>query len=163
MSAANSPASKPMPNVRAQTLPLQGLVNRIVRGLLRAPLLCRLAGKRLLVVYLVGRRCGRHYAVPVAYTRINGSLLAASQFAWLHNLRTGEPVHIRLLGKQRPADVRMLTGETAVVEHLAIMARDNRQFARFSNISSGEGGDPRPDDLRLAWAAGARVAILTPR
>jgi len=48
--------------VRAQTLPVQGSANRIVRGLLRAPLLCRLAGRRLLVVYLVGRRSGRHYA-----------------------------------------------------------------------------------------------------
>jgi deazaflavin-dependent oxidoreductase (nitroreductase family) len=163
MSKANSPASKPMPPVRAQTLPLQGLVNRVVRVLLRTPLLCRLAGRRLLVVYVVGRKSGRHYAVPVAYTRINESLLVGSQFGWVHNLCTGEPVHIRLLGKQRPADVEVLTEQTAVVEHLAIMARDNHQFAKFNKISLDEGGDPRPDDLRRGWAAGARVAILTPR
>jgi hypothetical protein len=68
-------------------------------------------------------------------------LLVDSQFARLHNLRAGEPVHIRLLGKQRPADVRMLTEETAVVEHLAIMAGDNHQFAKFNKISLDDGGD----------------------
>lgn len=163
MSNANSPGSRPMPPVRAQTLPLQGLVNRIVRVMLRAPLLCRLVGKRLLVVYLLGRKSRRHYAIPVAYTRANGNLLVGSQFAWVRNLRTGEPVDIRLLGKQRPADVQILIEETAVVEHLAIMARDNHQFAKFNKINFDESGDPRPDDLRLAWVAGARVAILTPR
>ena len=35
------PGSPPTPGVRAQTLPLQGLVNRVNRALLRAPLLCR--------------------------------------------------------------------------------------------------------------------------
>jgi hypothetical protein len=68
-----------------------------------------------------------------------------------------------LLGKQRPADVEVLTEETSVVEHLAVMARDNHQFAKFNKITFDERGDPRPDDLRLAWVAGARVAILTPR
>jgi len=34
------------------------LVNRMIRGLLRASLLGRLAGKRLITVYLVGRKSG---------------------------------------------------------------------------------------------------------
>ena len=35
---------QPAPGVRAQTLAWQRLVNWIVRGLLRTPLVCRLAG-----------------------------------------------------------------------------------------------------------------------
>lgn len=162
MTNPNSPsAAKPI--LRAQTLPLQGVVNRLTRGLLRAPLLSRVAGKRLITIYLVGRKSGRHYAVPVAYTRRNGSLLVGSQFAWARNLRTGEPVHIRLAGKRRPADVRVLTDEAGVVEHLAVMAKDNHQFARFNRISLDQSGNPVPEDLHLAWTAGARVAVLTPR
>jgi deazaflavin-dependent oxidoreductase (nitroreductase family) len=148
--------------VRAQTLPIQGLVNGFIRGLLRVPLLSRLVGKRLVTVYPVGRKSGRHYAVPVAYTRYQGSLLVGSQFGWVRNLRTGEPVDIRLAGRRRPADVRVLTDETSVVEHLALMARDNHQFARFNRIGLDQGGDPVAEDLHLAWAAGARVAVLTP-
>jgi deazaflavin-dependent oxidoreductase (nitroreductase family) len=142
---------------------LQGAVNRLMRGLLRAPLLCRVVGKRLVTMYVVGRKSGRHYNIPVAYTRHDGTLLVGSQFRWLRNLRTGDPVEIRLLGKRRFADVELLSDETGVVEHLAIMARDNHQFAKFNMIELDERGEPRPDDLHLAWAAGARIALLSPR
>jgi deazaflavin-dependent oxidoreductase (nitroreductase family) len=164
MSTPNPPPGvQPAPAARAQTLALQGLVNRIVRGLLRTPLLCRLVGKRLITVYVVGRKSGRRYAVPVAYTRHNGTLLIGTPFAWARNLRTGEPVQIRLAGQRRSADVQVLTDETGVVEHYALMARDNHQFARFNKIGFDQRGNPRPGDLHLAWAAGARVALLTPR
>ena len=164
MSKPDPPSGvQPAPAVRAQLLPLQRLVNRMIRGLLRTPLLCRLVGKRLITVYLVGRKSGRRYAVPVAYTRRDSTLLVGTQFAWARNLRTGEPVHIRLAGKRRPADVRVVADETGVVEHFALMARDNHAFARFNKIGLDQRGDPRPEDLHLAWAAGASVALLTPR
>jgi hypothetical protein len=44
-----------------------------------------------------------------------------------------------------------------------MMARDNHQFANFNKIGLDQNGEPRPDDLHLAWAAGARVVVLTPR
>jgi len=157
------PSGQPASAVRAQTLPLQPLVNRMIRGLLRTPLLCRIVGKRLITVYLVGRKSGRHYAIPVAYTRRNETLLVGTQFAWARNLRTGEPVHIRLAGKRRPADVHVVADEAGVVEHFALMARDNHQFAKFNKIGLDQRGEPRPGDLHLAWAGGARVALLTPR
>jgi deazaflavin-dependent oxidoreductase (nitroreductase family) len=155
--------SAPTSTVRAQTLPLQALVNRVVRAILRAPLLCRVAGKHLITVHLVGRKTGQRYRVPVAYIRHNGSLLVGTQFSWVRNLHTAEPVKIRLLGKLRTADVQVLTDENDVVENFALMARDNHQFARFNKIGFDERGEPRPDDLHLVWAAGARVVRLTPR
>jgi hypothetical protein len=150
------------PEVRARTLPLQGVANMVIRGLLRAPLLSRFAGKRLVTLYIVGRKSGRRYAVPVAYTQLGGSLLVGSQFRWARNLRTGETVEIRLAGKRRPARVQALTDQTGVVEHLAMMARDNHQFAKFNRIRLDQKGEPVPEDLELAWLAGARVAVLTP-
>lgn len=69
------------PRQRAQTLAVQGLVNRIVRGLLRTPLACRVLGNRLVTLYVVGRKSGRHYTVPVAYTRDEGTLLVGTPFA----------------------------------------------------------------------------------
>jgi len=56
-----------------------------------------------------------------------------------------------------------LTDETGVVEHFALMARDNHQFAAFNRIGLDQRGNPRPGDLHLAWAAGAVAALLTPR
>jgi deazaflavin-dependent oxidoreductase (nitroreductase family) len=161
--SAEPPAAPPAnnPDVRAQTLPLQGVVNKVIRGLLCAPLLSRYMGKRLVTLYIVGRKSGRRYAVPVAYTQFEGSLLVGSQFPWIRNLRTGETVEIRLTGKRRQAQVRVLTDQTGVVEHLALMCRDNHQFAKFNQIALDHNGDPVSEDLHLAWASGARVAVLT--
>src|ERR1700745_841789 len=97
-------AAAPAP--RAQTLAAQSLVNRIIRGLLRTPLLSRLVGSRLLTLYVCGRKSGRHFAVPVAYTRHEGDLLIGSPFGWGRNLRTGEPVEIRLKGRGRLREVQ---------------------------------------------------------
>jgi len=154
---------QPTPTARAQTLPLQGLVNVVIRGILRVPLLSRVVGKRLITVYVVGRKSGRHYAVPVAYTSHDGALLVGSQFAWARNLRSGDRAPIRLVGARRSADVQVLTDAAGVVAHLGLMARDNHQFAKFNKIGFDQHGEPLPDDLRRAWVAGTRVLILTPR
>jgi len=158
-----SPDGQAMSAARAQTLVLQGLVNRIVRGLLRTPLLCRVVGNRLITVYVVGRKSGRHYAVPVAYTRHDGILLIGTSFAWGRNPRTGEPVDIRFKGKRRPADVEVLVDENGVAEHYTVMARDNHNFAKFNKIGLDQAGNPSLTDLHLAWDAGARGFRLTPR
>ncbi len=148
---------------RAQTLSLQKLVNRIVRALLSTPLISRGIGRRLLIVYVTGRSSGRRYAVPVAYTRDHDRLLVGTPFAWGRNLRTGEPVDIRLKGARRPADVEVFTSEDDVVRWYATMCRDNRQFAKFNKIAIDPEGNPSVDDLHSAWAAGARAFALTPR
>jgi deazaflavin-dependent oxidoreductase (nitroreductase family) len=141
----------------------QNLVNRIVRGVLRTPGLAQLAGRRLLTVYVVGRKSGRHYDVPVAYTRHEGSLLIGTPFGWARNLRTGEPVDIRLRGRRRAADVQVIADEPGVAEAYTVMARDNRRFAQFNHIGFGADGSPVPADLHRAWATGARAFRLTPR
>lgn len=157
---AQAPAA---PGPRAQMLTGQGVVNRVVRGLLRAPLMSRLAGRWLVTLYVVGRKSGRRYVVPVAYTRQDGDLLIGTPFGWGRNLRTGEAVEIRLKGRLLPADVVVLTGEEDVTDAYAVMARDNHNFARFNKIGFDDDGNPVAADLRLAWEAGARAFRLTPR
>ena len=151
------------PAQRARLLAAQDLVNRIVRGLLRTPLLSRLAGRRLVTLYIVGRKSGRRYALPVAYTRDEEDLLIGTPFGWGRNLRTGEAVTIRLKGRRRLADVLVLADERGVTDAYAVMARDNHAFAKFNDIGFDSAGNPLPADLRLAWTAGARAFRLTPR
>jgi len=150
------------PAQRARLLAAQDLVNRIVRGLLRTPLLSRLAGRRLVTLYITGRKSGRRYALPVAYTRDEGDLLIGTPFGWGRNLRTGEPVTIRFKGRRRLADVLVLADEREVVDAYAVMARDNHAFAKFNSIGFDPAGNPLPADLRQAWTAGARAFRLTP-
>jgi len=157
-----TPGSPATVHPRAQTLPAQALVNRMMRGLLRAPLLSRLVGRRLVTLYVVGRKSGRRYTVPVAYTPDQGDLLIGTPFGWGRNLRTGEPVTIRFRGRRRVADVRVIADEPGVVDAYGLMARDNRNFASFNKIGF-DGGEPVRADLHQAWAAGARAFRLTPR
>jgi deazaflavin-dependent oxidoreductase (nitroreductase family) len=147
----------------AHTLPGQSVVNRIVRGLLRVPLLSRVVGARLVTIEVVGRRSGRRFDVPVAYTREGTHLLVGTSFGWGRNLRTGEPVTIRLRGRRRPADVEVIADEPGVTEAYATMARDNPRFAAFNGLGFDDEGRPKPDDLHLAWVNGARAFRLTPR
>jgi hypothetical protein len=156
-----SPAARPGP--RARTMATQRLANRIVRGLLRTPLASQLIGRRLVTLYIVGRKSGRRYTVPVAYTRREGELLIGTPFGWGRNLRSGEPLTIRLKGRRRLADVQVLADERAVIDAYGVICRDNHNFAKFNGIGLDSAGRPNPDDLRLAWAAGARAFLLTPR
>jgi hypothetical protein len=148
---------------RAQTLRFQKIANWIMRGLLRVPLVNRAVGRWLVTVYIVGRKSGLRYAVPVAYTRRGDTLLIGTPFAWRRNLRSGEPVDIRLKGRRRRADLRLFTDEPSVVEHYAVMARSNHTFASFNKIGFDAAGNPDPTDLHLGWASGARAILLTPR
>lgn len=146
-----------------QTMRFQGAANALVRGLLRTPLISRGIGRHLVTVYAVGRKSGKRYPVPVAYTSHEGTLLIGTPFRWARNLRTGDPVQIRYLGRLRTADVRVHTDEEPVTADYAVIARANPNFARFNRITLGPDGTPDPADLRRAWQAGARVLRLTVR
>src|SRR3954447_15041499 len=127
---------------RATKLAGQRYANAIVRAVLRTPLLCRLLGRRLIVMYVVGRKSGRCFAVPVAYERDGQSLLVGTPFAWGRNLRTGEPVEIRFLGRRRTASVQVVTDEAGVTKAYAMMARANQSFAKFNRIGLDASGTP---------------------
>jgi hypothetical protein len=148
---------------RATTLRMQGLANAVTRTLLATPLLARVVGRRLVTLYVVGRRTGRRLSIPVAYTRHGDALLVGTPFAWGRNLRSGEPLEVRYQGRRRTADVEVFTSEAEVVRLYGIMAKDNPQFASFNKIARTPTGDPDPQDLHLAWAAGARAFRITVR
>src|ERR1700753_2596132 len=146
----------------AKKLAFQGAANRIVRGLLRTPGVCRLIGSRLVTVYFVGRKSGRQFAIPVAYVQDDDDLLVGTPFRWGTNLRTGQPVDIRLKGARRRFDVLVISDEDGVVDSYATMAAANRQFAGFNGIELDGGGRPNPADLHRAWREGARAFRFRP-
>jgi deazaflavin-dependent oxidoreductase (nitroreductase family) len=148
---------------QVRTMRLQGPLNWIIRGMLRTPVVSNGLGRYLLTVHAVGRKSGKHYTVPVAYLPHEGDLLIGTPFRWARNLRTGEPVAVRLRGKRRWADVHVATDEEAVVRDYAVIARANHNFASFNKIALDAAGNPDPADLHRAWREGARVIRLTPR
>jgi deazaflavin-dependent oxidoreductase (nitroreductase family) len=131
----------------------QGLVNLVVRGLLRTPGLSRMLGSRLVTLYVVGRKSGSRYIVPVSYLAQGDHLLIGTNFGWARNLRTGEPVALRFKGRIRWADVQTLTAEPDVVTAYAHMASRNPAFARFSKVHVDQDGNAnhRGPAFGLGW------------
>ena len=145
-----------------RTMRSQGLVNLTVRGLLRTPGLSRIIGRRLVTLYVVGRKSGRRYPVPVSYLGRGDDLLIGTSSGWARNLRAGEPVAYRFKGKTRLADVQTLAAEPDVVTAYARLAAANPAFARFSRVHVDQDGNASHQDLHLAWVGGARVIKLPP-
>jgi deazaflavin-dependent oxidoreductase (nitroreductase family) len=142
---------------------LQNVNNAIVRGLLSTPGIASGIGKRLITLYVVGRKSGKQYTLPVAYTSHDGRLIIGTPFGWGKNLRTGEPLEVKYKGKRRMADVEVVKDETGVVALYDVICRDNHQFARFNKVRLDKSGNPNPGDLRAAWEHGARAFKLTLR
>ena len=59
--------------------------------------------------------------------------------------------------------MHVFSDEADVVDAYATMARDNRNFAKFNQIGYDAAGNPKADDLHLAWATGGRAFWLLPR
>jgi deazaflavin-dependent oxidoreductase (nitroreductase family) len=144
-------------------MPGQSALNAVMRGLLNTPGISSGIGKRLITLYVVGRKTGKRYTVPVAYTEHDGAILTATGFAWGRNLRTGEPLEVRYKGRKRTADVEVVKDESGVVALYDVICRDNVNFAKLNKVRIDASGNPDPTDLRAAWQAGGRVFKLTLR
>jgi hypothetical protein len=142
---------------------LQGVANVVMRGLLSTPGISSGIGKYLITLYVVGRKSGRHYTLPVAYTQRDGKILIGTPFAWGKNLRTGEPLDVRYKGRRQTADVEVVQDESGVVALYDAMCRDNHNFAKFNKVRLDKDGNPNVEDLRAAWQSGARAFKLTLR
>jgi deazaflavin-dependent oxidoreductase (nitroreductase family) len=142
---------------------LQGVANVVMRGLLSTPGISSGIGKYLITLYVVGRKSGRHYTIPVAYTWHEGAILIGTPFGWGKNLRTGEPVDVRYKGKRHTADVEVVKDENGVVALYDVMCRDNHNFAKFNKVRLDKDGAPNVEDLRAAWQSGSRGFKLTLR
>jgi hypothetical protein len=81
----------------------------------------------------------------------------------VRNVRSGEPLDVRYLGRRRRADVQVHTDEASVLRLYDIICRDNRQFAGFNLVGLDDAGNPSPEDMRACWEGGARVLELRVR
>jgi hypothetical protein len=84
------------PLSRRMMVRVMPVVFRIVNVPMRLILSLRTAtplGKRLMLVYLTGRKSGRHYRQPISYIRDGETLLTPGGGKWKLNLVEGEPTH----------------------------------------------------------------------
>jgi hypothetical protein len=103
-----------------------------------------------MLVHLTGRRTGRSYRQPLSYVRDGDTLLTPGGGKWRLNLVEGEPVRMRLRGRDLLARPEIIDDVDEIERLLAVMIEANPAVGRFVRV--GTQPDGRPDRERIAAA-----------
>jgi F420H(2)-dependent quinone reductase len=115
-------------------------------------------GKRLMLVFLTGRKTGREYRQPVSYVRDGETLLTPGGGRWKLNLVDGEPTHVRLLGRDVSLRAELVRDPDEVERLLGVLTAKNPSIKRFVPIPKQ--ADGRFDRERLAQAIAHGFCIV---
>jgi hypothetical protein len=137
------------------------VLNVPMRSVLGLPIATPL-GKRLMLVYLTGRKTGRHYRQPVSYIRDGETLLTPGGGRWKLNLIEGEPTDVRLGGHDISLRPELVRDPTEVDRLLGVMSAKNPMVGRFIPIPKGADGHYDLARLDLAIRHGFRIVRWSP-
>ncbi len=141
---------------------LYRVLNVGVRLLLRSPL-HGLAGGRIMLLTVTGRRSGRPLTVPVSYLRHEGGFLSFTSggwSAWWKNLREDAPVAVWVRGRRLTGSARAHTEGDAVVEGLGTFLAAFPGTAGRYGVGLDAGGRPNPREVDAAVRKGRAVMIV---
>jgi deazaflavin-dependent oxidoreductase (nitroreductase family) len=118
--------------------------------ILRSPL-HGLVSKSILLITFTGRKSGKTYTTPVSYSQHNGQVYVFSHANWWKNLLGGEPVTLRIRGRQvqgLPEPVAEDKGAIAdaLVEHLRKVPSD----ARYYGVTFNDHKKPNTEQVEEA-------------
>ncbi len=126
-------------------------MNKFPEMLLRSPL-HGLMSNRFLLLTFTGRKSGRRYTTPMAYTREFDSggeaYLMTTDSPWWKNLRGGAPVTLRVKGRELAASGEAATDEAEVTRVLEVLLREQPGYGKY--IGLGRGPASRTGLARLA-------------
>ena len=154
-----TPSQRPR-NRRTQAR-LMRIINVPMRRLLGLPFPTPL-GSRLMLVYLTGRRTGRHYRQPVSYVRHEDTLLTPGGGNWKLNLAENQPVHIRLRGRDITARPELVSDPDQIEKLLGVLVAKNPRSAGFIRIPRSPSGQFDATTLQNAVRYGFRIVRWHP-
>lgn len=114
-------------------------------------------GRSLMLAFITGRRSGKTYRQPLSYVRDNDTLLTPGGGKWKLNLVAGQPVRLRLRGKDI-AVTPELVGDPAEIDALLMtMVAANPRAASFIGVARTPDGHFDPVELERAIRYGFRI------
>jgi deazaflavin-dependent oxidoreductase (nitroreductase family) len=114
-------------------------------------------GRRLMLVYVVGRKTGRLYRQPVSYVQDGNTLLTPGGGRWKLNLRPDRKNRIRLRGRDIWATPEIIDELGEVDRYLTRMAAVNPRVKAFVGSPQDEAGRFDEQRLRQAVHYGFRI------
>jgi hypothetical protein len=132
------------------------LLNVPMRTILGLPVATPLS-RRLMLVFLTGRRTGKAYRQPVSYVRDGETLVTPGGGNWKYNLADGRPERVRLGGRDVMARPEIIVDPGEIERLLGVMTADNPMAGRFVAIPKGPDGRLDPAKLDLAVRHGFRI------
>ena len=133
-----------------------GVLNVPMRVLLDLPFPTPLSG-RLMLISFMGRKTGKAYRQPVSYVQEGDTLLTPGGGRWKLNLRDGQPVRIRLRGRDVLARPELIEDPGEIEHLLAVMAAANPSVNAFVGIPKRLDGRLDRGRLETAVSHGFRI------
>jgi F420H(2)-dependent quinone reductase len=131
------------------------VANVPMRAVLGLPFKTPLASRLMLVSY-TGRKTGRAYRQPVSYVRDGETLLTPGGGRWTLNLRNGEPVRLRLAGRDVVGRPELVDDVAEVERLLRLMVSRRPSLKRFVPFIESDGSMDR-SKVESAVSFGFRV------
>jgi deazaflavin-dependent oxidoreductase (nitroreductase family) len=141
----------------SQTPTVPPAVNRAMKFVLCSPL-HGVVSHSILLVTFTGRKSGKRYTTPVSYSQAGSQVTVFTHAAWWKNLRAGEPISLRIRGRDIRALPAPVAGdEAAIAAGLAAHLRRVPSDARYYGVTFNSQGDP--DAAQVAKAVQTVVMI----
>jgi hypothetical protein len=152
---SDSPNTEMSVSRRLRRARIMRLVNVPMRRVLQLPFETPIS-RRLMLLHLTGRKSGRAYRQPVSYVADGDTLLSPGGGNWKHNLRDGEPIWVRLRGRDRRARPEFIRDPNEVERLLLTMITANPRMTFVPFI----GSDGRIDQANLSLAVAHGFCII---
>jgi hypothetical protein len=149
------PTERRPPRLRRQAMAMR-MINVPMRRILDLPFSTPLS-KRLMLLYLTGRRSGRSYRQPVSYVKDGDMLLTPGGGNWKLNLQSSRSERIRLNGRVVTARPELIDGVDEVDRALMTMTAANPRTASFIPIPRRDDGHFDQNGVADAVTHGFRV------
>ena len=134
---------------------LMRVINVPMRLILRLPFATPLSGQLMLISF-TGRKTGKAYQQPVSYVPDGDTLLTPGGGKWKLNLREGQPIHVRLRGRDVLARPEFIGDVDEVERLLRRMRTVNPRVTAFVPVT-GRDGEIDRGKVEVAVGYGFRI------
>jgi deazaflavin-dependent oxidoreductase (nitroreductase family) len=134
----------------SETPTVPPIVNRGMKLVLRSPM-HGIVSKTVLLITFTGRKSGKIYTTPVSYSQNGDQVTIFTHAEWWKNLRNGEPVTLRIQGRELQGLAEPIAEDKgAVAAGLSQHLRKVPSDAKYYEVTFDDQGNPRAEEVDKA-------------